>query len=164
MKYLLALLALVSSSALAITPGPQSEPTFDVLMASANQTGNSVQFNGLLVVRPQPPTILTFSSFIDFGDGGSAQSGALISSQHTYAPGSFSAVMTLAAIGTWEEFIYDARTDSLTSSTRPINYNFQQVFQIEVASHAPEPATYAMLLAGLALLIRRAGRARVSAP
>ena len=94
-------------------------------------------------------TALTTTSGVDFGDGQSfSNSGTSVSVNHTYAPGSFTAVMTLSAIGEWRD------TTSFTNNGEPplivpINFNFQKSL---VVSHMPEPETYAMLLAGLGLL------------
>ncbi len=145
MRYLL--LLLLSSPAFAVISQP---PSFEVLLQQMFQISpDTARFSGWFTLREHGGVIgdLTMTSSVDFGDGQSiSSSGTTVGADHTYAPGSFTAVMTLSAIGQWREI------NNFTSPIIPINWNFTKSLAVNVVSHMPEPTTYAMLLGGLILL------------
>jgi len=153
MKMLLVLL-LVSSSALAtpcLTPGVQLN-TFSLTM-----DGNVAHFSGALAVGGTNDCTVSWSWGIttdfDFGDGQTLQNVTIVQ-DHTYAPGSFVATETRYITVNYlsPNFVTCNSRDQSDCTPYPHSYTDTTTHLFEITSHAPEPATYAMLLAGLGLL------------
>src|SRR5207342_844775 len=104
-----------------------------------------------------------FQTDFDFGDGQTLQN-VIYVQDHTYAPGSFVATETRYITVNYLSPNFVTCNGSNQSDCTPYPHTYTEVTThlFNIVSHAPEPSTYAMLLAGLALLIRRAYRARGS--
>ena len=150
MKPLLAILLFASSTAFAT-------PTFITIQVFTEQ---AFFFNGLWNFRGgvdlfdhfANPIITFGQANLDFGDGQSQTfNGAGFNGNysigfettHAYQPGSYVALMAFDIQGTY------TLSNGDNGSRVPINYHHEKSFAITMV---PEPATYAMMLAGLGLI------------
>ena len=153
-KFLFALL-FVSSNAFAAA----SFVDYFVILQESHPSIDGQVFNGQVIVTPHnaQATFSVMQTVVDFGDGQSAihegslpgvfvGSGAFafgISTTHLYAPGTYEAVMSFDAVGSFPS------GSGFMAPQIPTGFHQQQAFSITVV---PEPETYALMLAGLGLL------------
>jgi hypothetical protein len=154
MKSLLAALLLASSTAFAHDAAP---PTFILTPTGGWLDGNVGGFHGgFSTFTDGGLYVPEYLMSVDFGDGQSfAVDTPAFAVSHPYAPGHYVAVMTLHAGGTWSSYEYNRFTDTWKPFTLPIDWTVTRNFDFQVdgpVSHMPEPATYAMLLAGFGLI------------
>jgi hypothetical protein len=120
---------------------------------------DTVHFNGWLTFNIDALASFTLTGGVEFGDGQSFVAGPpyfgnmAFDVDHKYAPGSYVATTRFDAVGTFAWYDFDYANDGLpVRHVEPLNFHYAKPFDIQIASHAPEPSNLAMMLAGLGVL------------